>query len=100
MVFTRVVLACSGPLSCLCLPTPQACLLDQLEWNAAFLTIVCLEEQDDMEGNLTPVSETLTWPGLGDLTFPTLRPGFKSCAQQPLSVWLQGNALSFRSLYL
>lgn len=39
--------------------------MDQLEWSAAFLTIVCLEELDDMEGNLKPVSETLTWPGLG-----------------------------------
>ncbi|XP_066889539.1 gamma-interferon-inducible lysosomal thiol reductase isoform X1 [Kogia breviceps] len=32
----------------------QACLLDQLKRSAAFRTIVCLEEMDDMEKNLKP----------------------------------------------
>lgn len=44
-------------------PHPQACLLDQLEKNAAFLTIVCLEEMDNMEDNLKPVSD-ISHPGL------------------------------------
>uniref|UniRef100_A0A8C9PI27 Gamma-interferon-inducible lysosomal thiol reductase n=1 Tax=Spermophilus dauricus TaxID=99837 RepID=A0A8C9PI27_SPEDA len=35
----------------------QACLLDQLEKSAAFLTIVCLEQLDDMEKHLKPCLE-------------------------------------------
>uniref|UniRef100_A0A8C9UPD4 Gamma-interferon-inducible lysosomal thiol reductase n=1 Tax=Spermophilus dauricus TaxID=99837 RepID=A0A8C9UPD4_SPEDA len=34
-----------------------ACLLDQLEKSAAFLTIVCLEQLDDMEKHLKPCLE-------------------------------------------
>lgn len=37
-------------------PTPQACLIDQLEQYEAFLTIVCMEQSDQMEKNLQPVS--------------------------------------------
>uniref|UniRef100_A0A287D8A1 Gamma-interferon-inducible lysosomal thiol reductase n=1 Tax=Ictidomys tridecemlineatus TaxID=43179 RepID=A0A287D8A1_ICTTR len=35
----------------------EACLLDQLEKSAAFLTIVCLEQLDDMEKHLKPCLE-------------------------------------------
>lgn len=35
----------------------EACLLDKLEKNVAFLTIVCLEELDEMENNLKPCLE-------------------------------------------
>ncbi|XP_008574917.1 PREDICTED: gamma-interferon-inducible lysosomal thiol reductase [Galeopterus variegatus] len=35
----------------------EACLLDMLEANVAFLTVVCLEELDDMEKNLKPCLE-------------------------------------------
>uniref|UniRef100_A0A8C5YP15 Gamma-interferon-inducible lysosomal thiol reductase n=1 Tax=Marmota marmota marmota TaxID=9994 RepID=A0A8C5YP15_MARMA len=35
----------------------EACLLDQLENSAAFLTIVCLEQLDDMEKHLKPCLE-------------------------------------------
>lgn len=69
--------------SCLCLPIPhshpQACLLDQLTWNAAFLSIVCLEEMDDMENNLKPVSDNPYLALVGGL-WPSLhsdRPRFK-----------------------
>ncbi|XP_069915101.1 gamma-interferon-inducible lysosomal thiol reductase isoform X1 [Oryctolagus cuniculus] len=42
-----------GPRECR-LSRVEACLLDMLPHDAAFLTIVCLEELDDMEQNLQP----------------------------------------------
>lgn len=61
-------------------PHPQACLLDQLEKNAAFLTIVCIEEMDDMENNLKPVSEAsyLAWVWGPWPSLTPDRPRFKS----------------------
>lgn len=84
MIIPRVVLGCSGSPSHFYLPTPhsypQACLLDQLERNKAFMTIVCLEEMNDMENNLKPVSNTSPlvlvwgpWPSLNPY-----RPRFRS----------------------
>lgn len=41
---------------------PQACLLNVLSPNAALLTIVCMEELDDMEKNLRPVRDATPPP--------------------------------------
>lgn len=79
-----------GPLHALdcLLPIPQACLWDQLERNMAFLTIVCLEEMDDMEKNLKPVSHAPPLgPGWEALGFPVpRRTQAQVLARPPLSL--------------
>uniref|UniRef100_A0A8D2E069 Gamma-interferon-inducible lysosomal thiol reductase n=1 Tax=Sciurus vulgaris TaxID=55149 RepID=A0A8D2E069_SCIVU len=40
----------------------EACLLDKLEPDVAFITIVCLEELDEMEKNLKPRTDALQPP--------------------------------------
>lgn len=62
-----------GPLQSLTSPPPipQACLWDKLDKNLAILIIVCIEEMDDMEENLKPVSNTPHLaPGWETLVFP------------------------------
>lgn len=98
VIILRVVLGFSEPPSHPYLSTshPQACLLDQLEKNAAFMTIVCLEEMDDMENNLKPVSDTcLPWLRLEDPDLPCTQtdPGSSPGPNCHSFVCLQENAL-------